>query len=108
MEDFRIPYDVRDALLCLTFLAAMGVTVFVAMSRHKMAWLAVAGLALMAVDPLIELILFRVLSAVTMPVDSNWIYSCVSSLASVIGIALIVAALFLATRPQSAPTAPPM
>jgi hypothetical protein len=97
------PFNVRDAVLCLAFLAGAAVGVVAIVRKQTRAGgLAVAGFALLAVDPLAEFIIFRVLTPsggdFTVP---NWIYVCISSLAAILGVAALSAALWLLIRPAT-------
>lgn len=104
--DYRILFDLRDALLCLGFLGGMGGAVFLfARNQRTAGALTLAAFALFGIDPLIELILYRIMMSL-FPTDNydafNWVYFCISTPAILLGVAAIVAALVVAVRsPES-------
>jgi hypothetical protein len=62
MDPYRLPFDVRDALLCLVFLVGIGAGVFAIIRKRQMAGLlTVAGFLLFSVDPIAEMVIFRVI-----------------------------------------------
>jgi len=101
--DPRSPFDIRDALLCLAFLAgAVAGVVALIRKQARAGGLAAAGFALFAVDPLAELIIFRVFSGGGGDFDlPNWVYVCISTPASVLGVGALIGALWLALRPAA-------
>ena len=106
MDAYNLPYNVRDVLLCLGFLVGMGVGVFLIVRKQVVAGgLTVTAFVLFSLDPLLEVILFRVLWN-TMSTDSgyqalNWTYACASSAANLMGVGALLVALILAVRNQS-------
>ena len=106
MDAYNLPFNLRDALLCLGFLFGMGVGVFLIIRKQVVAGgLSVAAFVLFSLDPLLEVILFRVLgnnlSAEGDFQTLNWIYACVTGPVNLLGIAALLAALIVAVRNQS-------
>jgi ABC-type sulfate transport system permease component len=103
MDAYNLPYNVRDVLLRLGFLVGMGVGVFLIVRKQVVAGgLTVTAFVLFSLDPLLEVILFRVLWN-TMSTDSsyqalNWTYACASSAANLLGVGALLVALILAVR----------
>ena len=106
MDAYNLPYNLRDVLLCLGFLAGMGVGVFLIIRKQVVAGgLAVAAFLLFSLDPILEFILFRVVWN-TVSTDSgyqalNWTYACVTGAADLLGVGALLVALVLAVRNQS-------
>ncbi len=96
-------YNIRDALLCLGFLIGfVGGIVLLVRKKTGAGILAILGFFLFSLDPLIELVLFRLLynnfgdnlQAMDM------VYTCVSGPAILLGSICLLAALLLAARPS--------
>ncbi len=105
MDPYRLPYDIRDALLCLVFLVGIGAGVFAIIRKRQMAGLlTVAGFLLFSVDPIAEMVIFRVITSGYTGDNFdvlNWSYVCISTPAMLLGVVALIAALFIAARPQT-------
>jgi hypothetical protein len=102
--DTSIAFDIRDSLLCLAFLAGVGVSLYARVRRQARAGaLAAAGFALLAVDPIIEIVTFRFLARAFDNFDAlNWVYICISTPAVLLGVAALIAAVWIAAHAPAA------
>jgi hypothetical protein len=110
MDDPNLPFNLRDGLLCLVFLAGIGAGIFLIVRKQaKAGGLALAGFVLFSIDPIAEVILFRIL--LNFNSDNynflNWTYACISGLSVFLGSAALIAALIMAAWPQVAEPVPP-
>jgi hypothetical protein len=99
----------RDAILCLvSILGAIAALLFALRRKRLAGWLAVAAFLLVAVEPVCDLIIWRIL-ALNPDVNYaslNWSYACIATPALVVALALLLASIFLSARPPS-PGDPP-
>ena len=105
MDPYLLPYAVRDALLCLTFLAGMGAGVLLITRRQTTAGgLALAAFILFSLDPITDIVIFQVMPNVATIDDYtplNWAYACITGPAILLGVAALIAALIVNTRSQT-------
>ncbi len=112
MDPLTLPYNLRSGLTCLIFLIGAGAGIFLILRKQTLTGgLALAGFVLFSIDPLVEVILFRLLG------DNfsenyeilGWVYAGVSSVVTILGVAALTAALIMATRPHTSahPPTPP-
>ena len=105
MDPYMLPYTLRDSLLCLTFLAGMGAGVLLITRRQTTAGgLVLAAFILFSIDPIAEIVLFQMIPN-ALSIDDytplNWSYACISGPAILLGVAALIAALFVTTRSQT-------
>ena len=101
-------YYLRDAAACLGILVGLAGAIFLFVRRKVVAGvLTLLGFLLIALEPLADIVAFRVLGAGSSPDwDAlNTAYACVSGLALFLGMALLAAGLFVVSR--KAPLPPP-
>lgn len=110
-------YYIRDAMLCIGFLIGIGVGVLLIVRKRTQAGiLAVAGFALFGVEPIADLVIFRMIE--TQPAAQTWsqttyntldaTYACLSSIAFFIGSILLIATLFNSAQAKGEiPETPP-
>ncbi|MBI3737945.1 MAG: hypothetical protein HY258_02745, partial [Chloroflexi bacterium] len=70
------------------------------------------GFALLGVDPIAEIVIFRVLYPATdygsaMMTVLDWAYFCISGLTIILGVAALLAGIFSALRPKQLDTPSP-
>jgi hypothetical protein len=112
MDNYMIPFILRDALLCLVFLIGLGLGV-VAITRKqpKIGAFILAGFFLLGLDPMAEMLIFNVLSPNLGNSDNylafNWAYVCISVPATVLGTLSVLAALYFALQPAAPKDAGP-
>jgi len=104
MDIYSLPYNLRDALLCLTFLAGAVAGVLAITRQHRTTGiLMLVGFLLLGIDPILEVLIFRVFMN-NYTGDSyelfNWAYVCLSTPADLIGVGCLIAAVFIAIRPK--------
>ena len=111
MDSYMLPFVVRDAFLCLVFLAGI-IAGGLAISRNqsRIGTLVIVGFLLLGIDPASEFIIFNLVSpnfgdTVDFSVF-NWVYVCISGFADLVGFLALLAALYLALRPEQKETAP--
>ena len=98
MDIYTILYNIRDTLLCLSFLAGAGIGILAITRQQKtIGWLTLIGFLLMGFDPLAEWIVFRVLWT-SYTGDNydifNWAYVCISVPTYLLGIGCIIFAIY--------------
>ncbi len=105
MDPYNLPYNLRDALLCLSFLIGAGAGVLAITRRHRTTGiLMLAGFLLLMLDPIAEVLIFRVSLANYTGEDFgifNWAYVCVSTPVIVAGVGCLIAAIFYALKPKT-------
>ena len=102
--DISLVYNLRDALLCLSFLVGVGAGVMAIVRQYRITGiLALVGFLLLGVDPIAEILIFSVFlnnySGNNFEIF-NWAYLCISTPAIILGIGCLIAALFTAIRPK--------
>jgi hypothetical protein len=111
-NNIEMLYYLRDAAACLGVLVGL-VGAIVLLIRHKTAAgiLALLGFLVIALEPLTDIVAFRILGAGSSP---NWdalnsAYACVSGLSLLLGLVLLAAGLFVISRkgPLPPPAEPP-
>ncbi len=104
MDLYTIPYNLRDALMCLGFLIGVGGGVFLIIRKQAAAGgLAIAGFILFGIDPILEVVIWRIIAPNATNIDVlNWTYVCISAPATFLGTAALIAALVMAARGQGA------
>ncbi len=103
-------YYLRDAIACLGVLAGLGGAVFLFIRRKTFpAILALIGFLLLGIEPLLDIIIWRLLSF-----DSsanfdtlNTVYACTSGLTMFLGAILIAMAFILGFREPKLGPPPP-
>jgi hypothetical protein len=109
--DYNTPFYIRNAILCIGFLAGMGCGVFLITRRHTLAGiLAIVGFILFSLEPLADIVIYRVLYSYELSEDVytalDWGYACISTIAFLIGsIALVIALLDIARSKRQVPQA---
>ena len=111
-NNIEILYYLRDAAACLGVLVGLAGVVFLFVRRKTgAAILALLGFLLIALEPLTDIVAFRILGSASSP---NWdalnsAYACVSGLSLFLGTALLAAGLFVISRkgPLPPPETPP-
>jgi len=105
MDPYNLPYNLRDAVLCLSFLIGAGAGIMAITRQHRTTGiLMLAGFLMLAIDPIIEVIIFRVLwmNYAGENYDIfNWAYVCISTPATIIGLGCLTAAIFTAIRTKT-------
>lgn len=101
---WRAPYDVRSGGICFFLLLMAGAGVAALFLKQIIpAILFIAGVLLLGVDPLVDLIAFRLMTGSSTTEDAGWIYSLASLLTSIVAYGLITSAfLIAATRARAA------
>jgi hypothetical protein len=104
MDMYTLPYNLRDAILCLTFLAGAAAGVLAITRQYKTTGiLTLVGFLLLGIDPILEVLIFRVFMNNYMGENYgmfNWAYVCLSTPANLIGVGCLIAAVFVAIRPK--------
>jgi len=103
-----LPFNIRDALLCLTFLVGAGAGILIISRQHKKTGgLMLAGFLLLGLDPIAEVLILSVLMG-NYSGDNyqtfNWAYVCISTLVIILGVGCLIAAIFSAMKPIRAET----
>jgi hypothetical protein len=107
----NVLYYLRDAIACLGVLVSLGGTVFLFIRRKTFpAILALIGFLLLGVEPLLDVIIWRVLStASSANFDSlNTVYACTSGLTMFLGAILITLAFVQGFREPKLGPPPPV
>lgn len=104
MDSYNLPFNLRDLLLCLTFLTGAAVGVFTITKQHKTAgFLTLLGFLFLGIDPIAEVLIFRVLMNTYIGANYElyyWAYMFISTSASLTGVGCLIAALMFAIRPK--------
>ena len=111
MSNIEVFYYLRDAVACLGVLVGLGGAVFLFIRKKTLpAILALIGFAFLGVEPLLDLLLWRVLSnSSSADYDAlNTAYACISGPAMFLGIVVIVLAFILGFREPKLPPPPPV
>ena len=104
MDNYMIPFILRDTLLCLVFLVGLGAGILaITRKQQKVGAFVLTGFLLLGLDPLAEMIIFNVIS----PASSgeadylvfNWAYVGISAPATVFGTLSLLAAIYFALQP---------
>ena len=103
MDPINLPFNLRDALICLGFFVGIVGGIFLIIRRQTVAGgLAIAGFVLFSLDPITEVFLFRVLGSATENFEMlNWTYACIGGPATFLGVVALIAALIVLVRSQS-------
>lgn len=112
MDPYMLPFNLRDAVLCLTFLLGVVAGIF-ALTRNqkKVGAFVIAGFLLLGIDPVAEFVLFSVLTRALGLSDYqgiNWAYACISGIADVLGVFALLAAIYFALTPGAKDAEPPV
>ena len=103
MDPYYIPYNLRDALMCLGFLIGIGGGVFLLVRKQMLpGGLAIAGFVLLGIEPIAEVVIWRLLSDGTRNNALSWAYACIGAPATFLGAIALIAALIIAVRSQMA------
>ena len=114
MNNIEIFYYLRDALVCLGVLVGIGGGIFLFIRKKTLPGiLALIGFLFLGIEPLLDVILWRILGNTASP---NWdtmntSYACVTGPTAFLGILLIVLAFILGFRLPKLPppsSEPPM
>ncbi len=110
MDPIEVFYYVRDGAACLGVLVGLVAAVFL-FTRKKTfpGVLALIGFFLLGIEPLLDVIIWRVLS-LNQSADFNLlneVYACGSGLAMFLGVVLVALAIFLGFREPKLPPPPP-
>ena len=109
MSNIEVFYYVRDAIACLGILVGLGGAVYLFIRKKTLpAILALIGFIFLGIEPLLDLVLWRILGNTASP---NWdsmntTYACVTGPSLFIGITLIVLAFVLGFREPKLPPPP--
>ncbi len=98
MDSFRIPFDLRDGVVAFAcFLGFLGSIFAMARGRVMPGILAMCGFVLCGLDPVLELVVYRLMTPQNADNGSmwNWIYAGVSASATFVGLMLIAVAVML-------------
>ncbi len=102
MDPYNLPYNLRDALICLSFLVGAAVGIMAINRQHRTTGLlTLAGFLLLGIDPIAEVIIFRVIMSAYGGENFevfNWAYVCISIPVIMLGAGCLIAAVFNATR----------
>ena len=104
--DYNVLFGVRDAIACLGVLVGLGGAIFLLIRKKTLAGiLALIGFIFLGLEPLLDVILYRILSNTANPnydlLDTT--YGCVTGPALFVGIVLIVLAFILGFREPKLP-----
>lgn len=112
MDPYNLPYNLRDALLCLSFLVGAVVGIMAITRQHRTTGLlTLAGFLLLGLDPIAEMIIFRVIMSNYGGENFetfNWMYVCISTPVIMLGTACLIAAVLNAIRTQEQIDQPPV
>ena len=105
MGSYMFPFIVRDGLLCLTYLTGIVAGVLAIMRKQtKIGGYVLAAFILLALEPIVDFVIFNFLSpqfGESMGYEVyNWAYSCISSLANILGVILLMAAVYFSLQSQ--------
>jgi len=109
MSTIEVFYYVRDAIACLGVLVGLGGAVYLFIRKKTLPGiLALIGFIFLGIEPLLDLLLWRILGNTTSP---NWdamntTYACVTGPSLFLGILLIVMAFILGFREPKLPPPP--
>jgi hypothetical protein len=109
MDNIEILYYIRDAVACLGILIGLGGAVFLFIKKKTLpAVLSLLGFLALGLEPLLDLVLWRVLGSASNPDwDSlNTAYACVTGPSLFLGVVLIALAFFIAFREPKLPPPP--
>ncbi len=101
--DTRVLYDIRDAIICLGFLAGIvGGIVLLTRKKTTAGLVAILGFLMLSLDPLSEIVLFRLMfeSFANNLQTLDMVYTCISGVSIFLGVILLLVALILAARPD--------
>jgi hypothetical protein len=110
MANYEVLYWLRDVAACLGALVGIGGAVFLFIRKKPLpAVLALIGFVMFSVDPLLDIILWRLIA--NSAANPNWntmsaTYSCLSGGGALLGSVLIVLAFILAFREPKLPPPP--
>jgi hypothetical protein len=112
VNNINVMYWLRDVVACIGPLVGIGGAIFLFIRKKTLpAVLALVGFLLLAVEPLMDIILWRIVAqAATSP---NWesmstAYACLSGIAMFLGTVAIALAFFLGFREPKLPPPPPV
>ena len=111
MNNIELFYYLRDALACLGVLVGLGGAIFLFIRKKTLpAILSLAGFVLLGIEPLLDLLIWRLLSnSSNANFDTlNSAYACISGLTMFLGAVLIALAIILALREPKLPPPPPV
>jgi hypothetical protein len=103
-------YNIRDAILCVGFLAGIIVGVVLMVRRHILAgFLTISAFILFGLEPITDFIVFRVLYTQNLSDAAytalDYAYPCISAPTICIGSLLLVVAFILVMRDNKPPAA---
>jgi hypothetical protein len=110
MSTIETYYYIRDAVACVGVLLGFGATIFLFIRKKTAAAvLSALGFIFLGLEPLLDIILWRVLGAGSNP---NWdnlntAYACVTGPSLFVGVLFIVLAFIVVLREPKLPPPPP-
>jgi hypothetical protein len=112
MNNINVMYWLRDAVACLGVLVGFGGAIFLFLRKKTIpAVLALVGFLLLSVEPLLDIILWRIVAQSA--ANPNWesmstAYACLSGITMFLGAVAIALAFFLGFRVPKLPPPPPV
>jgi hypothetical protein len=109
MDNIETYYYIRDAVACVGVLIGFGATIFLFIRKKAgAAILSLLGFVFLGLEPLLDIILWRVLGSTSNP---NWdtlntTYACVTGPSLFLGVVCLVLAFIFALRELKLPPPP--
>jgi hypothetical protein len=106
MENYMVPFILRDAVLFVTFLfGAIAGVYLMTQNQTKVGGLILAAFVILGLEPLTDFVIFNFISPSfgddTTYVIFNWSYACISGISIPVGVSMLLAAVYFAMQPKS-------